>query len=110
MEVMNLIFRNHTGLLDFLFEPNRPKLRREAEMLLREARDFSSGEQILIRVALNLWNGHGSVCLWDVIEKLDQKNYQQVILGLQYLRHFDPSRPEMMFRQLKLDTFRPGAN
>ena len=110
MEVMNLIFRNHPELLGFLFEPARPKLRHEAEKLMGEARGFSSGEQILIRIALNLWNGHGSVSLWDVIEKLDQENYQQVVLGLQHLRQFDPDAPEMLFRPLKLDTLRPGAH
>lgn len=110
MEVMNLIFQNHPQILEFLFELDRPKLRHEADRLMREAGVFSTGEKILIRIALNLWNGYGSVCLWDVIERLDQDNYQQVVLGLQHLRQFDPDAPEMLFRQLKLDTFQPGAN
>ena len=110
MEVMNLTFQNHPQLLGFLFESDRPKLRHEASTLIREAGAFSTGEKILIRIALNLWSGHGSVCLWDIIEKLDQEDYQQVVLGLQYLRQYDLDAPELMFRQLKLDTFRTGAN
>jgi hypothetical protein len=103
MEVMNLIFRYHPKLLEFLFDSEGPQLCEEAEDLMREAGVFSSGEKILVRIALNLWNGYGSVSLWDVIERLDQRNYQQVILGLQHLRRFDPHSEEMRFRQLKLD-------
>ena len=110
MEVMNRIFRHHPELLEFLFDQDTARLREEAEWLIREAGVFCTGEKTLIRVALNLWNGHGSVCLWDVIERLDQRNYQAVIGGLRHLRRFDPDAPEMLFRQLKLDNFDPGAN
>jgi hypothetical protein len=110
MEVMNHIFRHHPQLLEFLFDQESPQLRKGAEWLMREAGAFCTGEKILIRIALNLWNGYGSVCLWDVIEKLDQQNYQQVIRGLRHLRRFDPDAPEMMFRQLKLDISDSSAN
>lgn len=110
MEVMNLLFRYHPKLLAFLFDPDRARLRQQAEWLMEEAGGFSSGEQMLIRIALNLWNGHGTVTLWDVIETLDQRNYHQVLLGLQHLRRFDPDAPEMRFRQLKLDISKLSAH
>jgi hypothetical protein len=110
MEVLNLIFRHHPELLDFLFDSARPQLRQEAQLLLQRAQALSTGEKTLIRIALNLWNSHGSVSLWDVIENLDQRNYHQVIRGLRHLRRFDPDAPEMLFRQLKLDIRRPVAN
>jgi hypothetical protein len=73
-EVMSRIFRNHPKLLDFLFYPDRPELRDDAEILLRESGVFSTGEKILIRVALDLWTGEVEVKLWDIIQKLDQSN------------------------------------
>ena len=101
-EVLNLIFRKHPGLLGFLFEEERPRLRREAEQLLIDADVFSSGEQILVRLALDLWNGSGKVRLWDIVERLDQENYQNVLLGLRHLRRIGDDGPEMRWRQPKM--------
>ena len=101
LEVLNLIFRNHTKLLDFLFEPGEPRLRLEPEHLLFNAGVFSSGEQILVRLALDLWDGSGNVRLWDIIDRLDDENYRNVLLGLRHLRRIDTNGPEMRWRQPK---------
>ena len=101
-EVLNLIFRNHPALLDFLFEKDDAQLRAEPVVLLASAGAFSSGEQILVRVALDLWNGSGDVRLWDIIERLDDENYRNVLLGLRHLRRIDPNGPEMRWRQPKM--------
>lgn len=110
MEVMNLIFRNHPDLLRFLFHPENAELRQEAGWLWEEAGCFSSGEQTLIRIALNLWNSFGNVTLWDVIEKLDEENYHSVLAGLRHLRRIDPDAAPLRFRQLKLDISDSVAN
>ena len=101
-EVMNLIFRKHPGLLGFLFEEGRARLRREAELLLIDAGVFSSGEQILVRMALDLWNGSGNVRLWDIVERLDETNYHNVLAGLRHLRRIDDGGPEYVWRQPKM--------
>jgi len=101
LEVLNLVFRNHPQLLEFLFEPGEPRLRHEAEQLLRDACVFSSGEKILIRVGLDLWNGSGHIELWDVIERLDIENYRHVLLGLRHLRRTEMDGAEMVWRQPK---------
>ena len=101
LEVLNLIFRNHPELLEFLFDPARARLRLEAEDLLAAAGAFSSGEKILVRVGLDLWNGSGHVQLWDVIERLDIENYRHVLLGLRHLRRTEMDGAEMVWRQPK---------
>ena len=73
METLNIIFAGHFKLLEFLFDANSPRLRFEAGFLLDSAIGYSSGEQILIRIALDLWNGSGSVKLWS-IEVFDGRN------------------------------------
>ena len=101
-ECLNLIFQNHPQLLDFLFEKGRARLRREPERLLDGAREFSGGEQVLIRVALDLWNGTGKVRMWEILESLDEENYQHVLAGLRHLRPIEEDGAPMVWRQPKM--------
>jgi len=101
LEVLNLIFRRYPGLLEYLLEPGCPRLRHEPEVLLDGARAFSSGEQILVRIVLDLWSSSASVRLWDLVEILDEETYHDVLAGLGHLRRIDPDGPEYRFRQLK---------
>jgi hypothetical protein len=101
-EVLNLIFQNHSQFLAFLFDPSEPRLRQEAEWLLAEAGAFSAGEQILIRIALDLWNGAGKVDLWDIVERLDEENYHNVLAGLRHLRPIEEDGAPLVWRQSKM--------
>jgi hypothetical protein len=98
---LTLVFRNHPQLLEFLFDRDQPRLRFEPERILVEAGGFSSGEKILVRIGLDLWNGSGGVALWDVIERLDVENYRNVLAGLRNLRRNDPHGEQMVWRQPK---------
>ena len=102
METLNIIFAGHSKLLQFLFDNEAARLREEPELLLARARGFSSGEQILVRIGLDLWNGSGDVKLWHIIESLDDISYENVLLGLGHLRQIDPVGPEMRWRQPKM--------
>lgn len=86
MEALNIIFKGHDKLVKFLFEDGRPRLRQEAELLLKAASGFSSGERLLIRVAIDLWNGEAGVRLWELLERLDEENFEQVFKGLCHLK------------------------
>lgn len=101
MESLNFIFIGHSKLLEFLFESDRSKLRQEPEILLERAAGFSSGEQILLRVALDLWCGAGGVSLWHVIEHLDDDSYTNTLIGLRHLREIPIDGPEIRWRQPK---------
>lgn len=100
-ETLNLVFRNHPNLLEFLFESKRAGLKAEPAVLLVGAGVFSSGEKILVRLGLDLWCGGGQVSLWDIIERLDQENYRNVLIGLRHLRRSEPDGSEMVWRQPK---------
>ena len=109
MESLNLIFHKHPKLLEFLFEQDKAKLRDEPAVLLFEAGVFSTGEKILIRIGIDLWNGAGHVHLWDVIERLDFRNYSNVLLGLQYLRQNEDEDEGIVWRQPKTAYFERGS-
>ena len=100
-EALCLIFRNHPKLLEFLFDRTSPKLRQPVEQLQFEAGVYSCGEQILIRVALDLWNGSGEVTLWDLVGRLDVRNYQNVVRGLVSLRRIEDEDLGILWRQPK---------
>ena len=80
------VFRNHPNLLDFLFEPERPRLRCAPEDMLRQIRGLSSSEQILIRIALDIWSGSGNAKLWQIMETLDDGNFANVLDALAFAR------------------------
>jgi len=85
-EAVSRVFRNHPYLLEFLFDPREPRLRLLSEELLERSRDFSSGEDLLIRVALDLWSGGGEARIWELLEYLDDENLFNVTSALQFLR------------------------
>ena len=85
IEAISLVLSKHYKLLEFLFEKQRPRLRRSPEDLLEESLCFSSGERTLIRVALDFWSGSGNAKIWELFETLDQGNFENVLVGLQYL-------------------------
>ena len=86
LKCISQVFAKHPYLLKFLFEPDRPRLRLIAEDLLTESRDMSSGEDLLVRVALDLWSGSGEAHVWELIEILDDQNLLNVVGGIRFLR------------------------
>lgn len=74
-------------LVEFLFRDDKPELRDCPEEMLSRAGAFSSGEQILVRFAIDVWSNEGKVLLQDVIHRLDDKNYENVIDSLKLWRH-----------------------
>jgi hypothetical protein len=73
-------------LMDFLFDPEKPRLRKRAGVLKEDAWCFSHGEQILIRTALEIWCGSGHVFLWELLESLDDRNLRRVLKGIEEVR------------------------
>ena len=99
------LLSRHPDLIAFVFDKHRPKLRCEPEILLQQSGAFCSGEQILIRVALDLWNSSGNARLPDIMERLDEGNFHNVITAIWYLgpkeslsrQHADPIWERFLF-------------
>ena len=85
LETVSRVFKKHPELVKFLFDPKEPKLRLAPEELLAVSINFSSGEDLLIRVALDLWSGGGNAKIWELIEFLDNENLLNVVSALQFL-------------------------
>jgi hypothetical protein len=50
--------------------------------LLTEAETMSGGEQVLVRVAHNLWTAKGAVRLHELPRRLDRPSFERVVRAL----------------------------
>ena len=82
LSIIGHLCSQHLYLLDLLFDPNEPRLRRAPEELLEESVNLSSGEDLLVRVALDLWSGSGNARIWELVEVLDGGNFINVLKAL----------------------------
>jgi len=87
------------GLLEYLFDPDEAELRCNPSEIIKNSRGYSSGQRVMIRVALDIWSGSGDTKLFDVIEGLDEDRFRKIVRGLL------TSRGLIEVRQSKLPTF-----
>jgi hypothetical protein len=86
LQAISIIFSKSPNLLEFLFDPGCPRLRALPEDLLKESYDFSAREDLLVRVALDMWSGSGNAQVWELLEYLDSASLIFVAQALKLLR------------------------
>ncbi len=65
----------HVGVDDFDWE----RLRQETETM-------SHGEALLVRVADELWNAERQAGLWEIVRRLDDRNFERVVTAMRLHR------------------------
>lgn len=83
---IGIIFNYDERWLDFLYSHKDGDLRCPPDELMAEASCFSRGEQIMIKVALDLWVGGNYVCISQLIEHLDWTNLTRVLVAIMTMR------------------------
>lgn len=86
LEIIKGIFVQDPEFVDWLFLKDKPEMFADAETVLEKAGAFSSGQQILIRVALAVWFWHDCTNIVDICRRLDGKNFQAVMNAMVELR------------------------
>jgi hypothetical protein len=86
------LFRHDERLSYFFFSHKRPELRLGPGELLQEARCLSSGENILIRAAMDFWLRCGDFRLHDALSGLDDENVMALVRAILYWREIDVHR------------------
>lgn len=84
-EAIAAITVENPELLKFLFDPNSPRLRAPASVLLKQARCLASGDNILVRVALDIWCDQGKAAVYELFN-LDSHVFMRVLEALAKLR------------------------
>jgi hypothetical protein len=90
--VIRMIFQNHPKLLEFLFDKAYARLRYEPMEMWKALGALSGGEQILVRIAMDVWSGSGNAKLWRILEILDDQSLSNVLNALRTLRRLPPSK------------------
>jgi hypothetical protein len=99
------LFRNGPQLLEFFFHPSEPKLALPCKQIKHLAKSFCTADELLIRIALDVWCAAGAINFNEIYQKLDEANFVNVVLTLGYLRG---NRMLSEFGQLKLDILDPS--
>lgn len=105
LEAILIVLRRYPYLIDFMFDPEEPRLRQRPEDLLEESASFSSGEDLLVRVALDLWSGSGDAHVWELIEFLDDENFSNVAEAFQKIGTKFNGWDGPVMRQLKTESW-----
>jgi hypothetical protein len=74
------MLEQHPKLIPWIFHPTKPELRTDPDVLLTGG-GLSSGERILVRVALDLWSDVGATPLMD-LARIDPDNLNRVFEAL----------------------------
>lgn len=75
-------FQNNSKPLEFFFLFLKPRLSRPPEQRLKDARVFSCGEQVLVNVALDIWDGSGATKLMNIFAKLETSEAVNILKTL----------------------------
>lgn len=79
---INILFSKHPYLLKFFFDSNKPRIKLEPIEMIRASYGMSSGEQLLIKIALYIWSGSGNAKVYQILETLDEGNFTNTINAL----------------------------
>lgn len=85
LEAIRLATSAVPWLVDWLFHESKPELRLPSDRLKIEMGVFSGGEQVIARVAMDIWGCYGGT---EIIElcRLDDYNFKNVVKALTIFR------------------------
>lgn len=83
---IGILFDYDERWIHFLYSHKGSSLRCEPAELIAEARGFSRGEQIIIKVALDLWTNDHRTSISEIVEHLDWANLIRVLLAIMMVR------------------------
>ena len=81
LEIISNLLWPHEKLLFFLFKTDKPELKGSPEEMKKRAQWFSTGEKVLISLALDVWSNTGGTMVTDLYN-LDPVNLQRAFTAL----------------------------
>ena len=85
-EAVAKLFVGHQHLLNGIFDKKIPKLSAEPVQLLRHYQCLSSGEYVMMKVALDIWCSSGGAQVSELLDVLDIHNFCNVLTALSSAR------------------------
>lgn len=87
-QAINLVFKKHQKLKDRCFKKQTIELTQSAHEILESTAGYSSGEKVLIQIALDICHGPGNAKVKDLLEILDAQSFSNVLEGFSCLAKF----------------------
>jgi hypothetical protein len=84
--ILSTLYSGNEKLLFILLNPDHPQLQSSSSHIKKCSYELSSGERLLLRIGLDIWDGSGGIHFNELYETLDSQNFQNVILSLAALR------------------------
>lgn len=88
-KAINHFLKPYPKLIDHLFKTDKAELNYPTMALRKSFCQFSTGEQILARAALDIWSDSGQVTLPE-LTRLDPENFKNVLIALLMAQGFGP--------------------
>jgi hypothetical protein len=85
-QAIGLVFDFDERWLEFFYSHKGGELRCEPADLLAEVGCFSRGEQVMIKVALDLWTDGNRASVSEIVGNLDWTNLNRVLLAIMTMR------------------------
>jgi len=82
---ISLLLGNDPAVLDFLFDRNRTCLNDASETIRKEASLLSPPEELLAKIALDIWDESGHAKLTETYRILPDYRYECFMLAMEYL-------------------------
>ncbi len=86
LETIALIFKHDERLLSRLFDFQSPRLRAPAAQLIANNADLNPSELLLIRCAIDIWNGEGHANLSEILRHWDGEVLVRLVRALCHLK------------------------
>lgn len=83
LKACSIVLKNFPNLLSFMFHKTKPELSYPPLRLMKEIGCFSGGEQVLIRLAMDIWGDEGKLNVMQLM-RLDRRNYANAVEGLTF--------------------------
>ena len=86
-EAVSKLFVHHQHLLNGIFNINTPRLTAEpVDLLTHYQQCLSSGEYVMVKVALDIWCSAGGAQVSELLDILDVHNFCNVLIALSSAR------------------------
>jgi hypothetical protein len=85
-EIIRIVLSNHEKLLAWVFKFDRPEMFADSDTIRRQMAAYSSGEQILLSLACDIWFGE-SLCPIGDLRRLDPQAYRNALWAIDAWRN-----------------------
>lgn len=85
--ILSHLYEKHENLLHRLLNPDHPVLINPHFTVQERCYGLSTGEKVLMRIGLDIWDSSGGIHFNELYQDLDHISFQKMLLSLLYLRH-----------------------